>query len=39
MMRDAKEAFDQTTRDFSMARAKAILNGLRTGKSPLRQAS
>ena len=39
MMRDAKEAFDQKTRDFSMARAKAILDSLRTGKAALRQAS
>jgi len=30
MMRDAGEAFDQKTRDFSMARAKAILEGLRS---------
>lgn len=39
MMRDAKEAFDQKTRDFSMARAKAILDGLRDGRASLRQAS
>jgi carboxymethylenebutenolidase len=30
MMRDAGEAFDQKTRDFSMARAKEILKGLRS---------
>ena len=40
MMRDAKEAFDQKTRDFSMARAKAILASLRGKAQPaLRQAS
>jgi carboxymethylenebutenolidase len=39
MMRDAGEAFDQKTRDFSMARAKTILDGLRGAKSELRQAS
>lgn len=39
MMRDAKEAFDQKTRDFSMARAKTILAGLRGGSAALRQAS
>ena len=39
MMRDAKEAFDQKTRDFSMGRAKAILAGLRGGGAALRQAS
>ncbi len=41
MMPDAGEAFDQKTRDFSMTRAKAILDGLRGGRasSPLRQAS
>jgi carboxymethylenebutenolidase len=40
MMPDAGEAFDKKTRDFSMARAKAILDGLR-GKSEaaMRQAS
>jgi carboxymethylenebutenolidase len=41
MMRAAPAAFDQATRDFSMARANAILNGLRSGRVPptLRQAS
>jgi carboxymethylenebutenolidase len=41
MMPGAKDAFDQTTRDFSIARAKAILEGLRgaAASSPLRQAS
>lgn len=39
MMRDAKEAFDQKTRDFSMARAKAILAGLRDAPAKLREAS
>jgi carboxymethylenebutenolidase len=39
MMRDAKEAFDQKTRDFSMSRAKAILDSLRNGRASLRQAS
>jgi carboxymethylenebutenolidase len=39
MMRDAKEAFDQKTQDFSMARAKAILDDLRDGRASLRQAS
>ena len=38
MMPTATDAFDETTRDFSMARAKAILGGLR-GRSKLRQAS
>ncbi|MGC1778403.1 MAG: dienelactone hydrolase family protein [Xanthobacteraceae bacterium] len=38
MMPTAGKAFDQKTRDFSMARAKAILNALRDG-SALRQAS
>jgi carboxymethylenebutenolidase len=38
MMPDAGEAFDKKTREFSMARAKAILNGLR-GKPEMRQAS
>jgi len=38
MMRDAAEAFDQKTRDFSMARAKAILGRLRS-KPAMRQAS
>jgi carboxymethylenebutenolidase len=39
MMTEAGEAFDKKTRDFSMARAKAILDGLRGAKSALRQAS
>jgi carboxymethylenebutenolidase len=39
MMRDAAEAFDQKARDFSMARAKAILAELRNGRAALRQAS
>ncbi|MGB7036083.1 MAG: dienelactone hydrolase family protein, partial [Xanthobacteraceae bacterium] len=38
MMPAAEQAFDQKTRDFSMARAKAILQGLRDG-SALQQAS
>jgi carboxymethylenebutenolidase len=38
MMRGAPHAFDQKTRDFSVARALAILDGLRGG-APLRQAS
>ncbi len=38
MMPDAGEAFDKKTREFSMARAKAILAGLR-GKPEMRQAS
>ncbi|MDH5535184.1 MAG: dienelactone hydrolase family protein [Betaproteobacteria bacterium] len=32
MMRDNPKAFDEKTRDFSMARALAILDGLRAGK-------
>jgi carboxymethylenebutenolidase len=39
MMRDAGEAFDKPSRDFSMTRAKAILAGLRGARSALRQAS
>ncbi len=41
MMPDAGQAFHKQSRDFSMARAKAILDGLRGGRvsSPLRQAS
>jgi len=39
MMPDSGEAFDKKTRDFSMARAKAILEGLRNGRAALRQAS
>jgi carboxymethylenebutenolidase len=39
MMPDGGAAFDKKTRDFSMARAKAILDGLRGARSALRQAS
>jgi hypothetical protein len=39
MMRGARPAFDQKTRDFSMARTKAILDGLRNGRATMRQAS
>jgi carboxymethylenebutenolidase len=39
MMPTATDAFDKKTRDFSMARAKAILEGLRGAQSALRQAS
>jgi carboxymethylenebutenolidase len=39
MMTEAGDAFDKTTRDFSMARAKAILDGLRGAPTTLRQAS
>lgn len=39
MMRGAGPAFDQKTRDFSMTRAKAILDGLRNGRATMRQAS
>jgi carboxymethylenebutenolidase len=39
MMHDAGEAFDQKTRDFSVARALAILNGLRGGGQAMRRAS
>jgi carboxymethylenebutenolidase len=39
MMPDAGEAFDGKSRDFSMARAKAILKGLRGARSALRHAS
>ena len=39
MMPDGGAAFDKKTRDFSMARAKAILEGLRGARSALRQAS
>jgi hypothetical protein len=38
MMREAPDAFDQRTRDFSMARANAILDALRTAPA-IRQAS
>jgi carboxymethylenebutenolidase len=40
MMRGAPQAFDAKTREFSMARANAILDGLRSGaSSKMRQAS
>jgi carboxymethylenebutenolidase len=40
MLRGAGQAFDAKTREFSMARANAILDGLRSGApSKLRQAS
>lgn len=39
MMPDGGEAFDKKTRDFSMARAKALLNELRGARATLRQAS
>jgi carboxymethylenebutenolidase len=39
MMPGAPKAFDQKTRDFSMKRALAILDGLRGGGVPLRKAS
>ena len=39
MMHNAGPAYDQKTRDFSMARASAILEGLRNDKAGLRQAS
>jgi carboxymethylenebutenolidase len=39
MMRGAPEAFDQKTRDFSMARAKAILEALRSSAAAMRAAS
>jgi carboxymethylenebutenolidase len=39
MMPDAGAAFSKTTRDFSVARAVAILNGLRGGGEGLRKAS
>jgi carboxymethylenebutenolidase len=39
MMPDAGDAFDRKTRDFSMARAKAIIDGLRGARGALRQAS
>src|SRR6202035_5788542 len=39
MMRAAGSAFDAKTREFSVARANAILDGLRGGRAPLRQAS
>jgi carboxymethylenebutenolidase len=40
MMRGAPQAFDAKTREFSMARANTILDGLRSGApSKMRQAS
>src|SRR5579863_10072320 len=39
MMHNAGPAYDQKTRDFSMARANAILEGLRNGQAGMRQAS
>jgi carboxymethylenebutenolidase len=39
MMRGAPDAFDQKTRDFSMARAKAILEALRSPAAAMRAAS
>jgi carboxymethylenebutenolidase len=39
MMTEAGDAFDKKTRDFSMTRAKTILDGLRGAPSSLRQAS
>jgi carboxymethylenebutenolidase len=39
MMPSAPQAFDQKTRDFAMARALAILDGLRGGRAALRQVS
>jgi carboxymethylenebutenolidase len=39
MMHNAGPAYDQKTRDFSMASANAILEGLRSGHPGMRQAS
>ena len=39
MMHNAGPAYDQKTRDFSMACATAILEGLRNGQAGMRQAS
>lgn len=39
MMTNAPDAFDRNTRDFSMSRAKAILDGLRDTPATRRQAS
>jgi len=39
MMTGSAEGFDKKTRDFSMARALAILDGLRVGRATMRQAS
>ena len=38
MMRENPKAFDQKTRDLSMERALAILNGLRGGGERMRKA-
>jgi len=38
MMPDNVKAFDRNTRDFSMARALAILGGLRGGEAGRRKA-
>ena len=39
MMPDAGDAYDRKTREFSLARALAILDGLRGGGEGLRKAS
>ncbi|HEY6241386.1 MAG TPA: dienelactone hydrolase family protein [Burkholderiales bacterium] len=39
MMPEATKAFDRKTRDFSMARALAILEGLRSGEIPRRRSA
>jgi carboxymethylenebutenolidase len=39
MMHNSPEAFDQKTRNFSMSRANAILEGLRKAPAGMRQAS
>jgi dienelactone hydrolase len=39
MMPGSPKAYDQKSRDFSMQRAVAILDGLRGGGVPLRKAS
>jgi len=39
MMHNAREAFDQKTRNFSMSRVNAILEGLRRAPAGMRQAS
>jgi carboxymethylenebutenolidase len=39
MMHNSGPAYDQKTRDFSMARTYAILDGLHTGQAGMRQAS
>src|SRR6202021_1741992 len=38
MMRGSGQAFDAKTREFSMARANAILDGLRGGRASSRRA-